>query len=149
MDNEHLQHDKEKALEIFSKGFDLFLSRNGLKPKDIAEKFDLTKAAVSSWKNGVSFPDFPKILRLLEMGMTLKEMFGDEIDKIEKISELEIENREITNHISTWKNSSFSPSAVEIPEDHVKEIEESLNKKIGDNKKEIERLKMELDLLRK
>ena len=149
MSDERLQPDKEKALEIFSKGFEAFLSRSGIKVKDIAEKFDLTKAAVSSWKNGVSFPDFPKIFKLIEIGMTFKEMFGEEGDKIAKISELELENREIAEHLLTWRTSSFSPSSIDMPEDHAKEIENSLNKKIGDNKKEIERLKMELELLRK
>lgn len=141
--------DKEKALKDFSTGFNSFLDRNHIKAPDVAQEMGLKRSTVYTWKAGRGFPDFQTISKLLGMGMTMREMFGDELDKIEKISELEIETKGITEHLLTWQMASFSASSIDMPEDHAKEIENSLNKKIGDNKKEIERLKMELELLRK
>lgn len=121
-----VEFDKKEALEIFSDGFQHFLDRTGLKVKDIASAFDLTKAAVSSWKNGVSFPDYPKIFKLLEMGMTLDEMFGVEIAKTERINRLIVETEEMKKILSLWRKSSFSETSVEIE----KEIA-NLNNKIN------------------
>lgn len=143
--DDRFEFDKMKALESFSNGFQRFLDRKGLKVKDIAGIFDLTKAAVSSWKNGVSFPDYPKIFKLLEMGMTLGEMFGDEIEKTERMNVLMVETEEIKNHILLWKKSS----SIEIPDDQSRKIEDSLNMRIAENEKEIARLKMELKLVDK
>lgn len=141
--------DKKEALETFSNGFQRFLDRTGLKVKDIASAFDLTKAAVSSWKNGVSFPDYPKIFKLLEMGMTLDEMFGIKIAKTERMNRLIVETEEIKNHLSLWQKSSFSASSIEIPDEQSRKIEESLNTQIIENEKEIAHLKMELKLYNK
>jgi len=143
------EFDKMEALETFSNGFQHFLDRTGLKIKDVASAFDLTKAAVSSWKNGVSFPDYPKIFKLLEMGMTLDEMFGIKIAKTEKMNRLIVETEEIKNHLSLWKKSSFSATSVEIPDEQSRKIEESLNTKIIENENEIAHLKMELKLYNK
>ena len=41
--------------------------------------FNLTHAAVSSWKNGKGFPDFIMLVRLFAAGMTLKEIFGENL----------------------------------------------------------------------
>ena len=41
--------------------------------------FDLSHAAVSSWKNGSGFPEFIMLTRLFAAGMTLKEMFGENL----------------------------------------------------------------------
>lgn len=120
-----VEFDKKEALETFSNGFQRFLNRTGLKVKDIASAFDLTKAAVSSWKNGVSFPDYPKIFKLLEMGMTLDEMFGIKIAKTERMNRLVVETEEMKKILSLWRKSSFSETSVEIE----KEIA-NLNNKI-------------------
>ena len=141
--------DKEKALQYFASGFNSFLERKHIKAPDIAKEIGLKRSSVYTWKAGRGFPDFQTLSKLLLMGMTTKEVFGDEIEKIEKISELEIEIKGIEERLSTWRIASFNPDSVQIPEDQQKEVENSLVKMIGDNKKEIERLKMELDLLRK
>lgn len=70
--------DKEKALENFSRGFEQFTYRNKIKPIEVAKDFGLTHAAVSSWKNGKGFPDFQTLYKLFCMGMTIREVFGND-----------------------------------------------------------------------
>lgn len=74
--------DKEKALENFSRGFEQFTYRNKIKPIEIAKDFGLTHAAVSSWKNGKGFPDFQTLYKLFDMGMTIKEVFGEKFGSV-------------------------------------------------------------------
>ena len=76
---ENFEVCKPDLLRAFSKGFSDFLYRRKLKIADIARMFNLTHAAVSSWKNGKGFPDFIMLVRLFAAGMTLKEMFGENL----------------------------------------------------------------------
>ena len=120
-----VEFDKKEALETFSNGFQRFLNRTGLKVKDIAKELGVTDSAVSSWKYGRAFPDYPKIFKLLEMGMTLDEMFGIKIAKTERMNRLVVETLEMKKILSLWQKSSFSETSVEIE----KEIA-NLNNKI-------------------
>ena len=76
---EGFEAEKTELLKLFSVGFSHFLHRRNLKPADVAKKFNLTHAAVSSWKNGKGFPDFITLFKLFAAGMTLKEMFGEDL----------------------------------------------------------------------
>lgn len=71
--------EKKELLKHFSNGFSNFLHRRKLKVVDVANMFGLTHSAVSSWKKGKGFPDFITLFKLFSAGMTLKEMFGEDL----------------------------------------------------------------------
>lgn len=88
--------DKETALSDFSKGFNSFLLRKKLKSADIAKELDVKSSSVSTWKNGRGFPEFTRLFKLFEMGMTLEEMFGERLAKvIEENSGLELSDEKV------------------------------------------------------
>lgn len=54
-----------------------FIDRVGIKShEELAEKIGATKSAVSSWSAGVRTPTYDMCVKLLELGMTVKELFG-------------------------------------------------------------------------
>ncbi len=71
--------DKSEALANFSSGFNAFLLRKNLKVPAVAKDLGLNTSSVYVWKSGRGFPDFQTLFKLFEMGMTLKEMFGERL----------------------------------------------------------------------
>lgn len=57
-----------------------FLRRMGWGQKDLAERLGIGTSTVGMWCIGKSTPTYPMIEKLLQLGMTPKELFGDEID---------------------------------------------------------------------
>ena len=57
-----------------------FLRRMGWGQKDLAERLEIGTSTVGMWCIGKSTPTYPVIEKLLHLGMTPKELFGDEID---------------------------------------------------------------------
>lgn len=57
---------------------DGFLKRIGTTQKDLAEEIGTTPANVSRWSSGIGVPGFDLCRKLLEAGMTTKELFGVE-----------------------------------------------------------------------
>lgn len=54
-----------------------FIDRVGIKGhEELAEKIGATKSAVSSWSAGVRTPTYDMCVKLLELGMTVEELFG-------------------------------------------------------------------------
>ena len=129
--------DKDKALENFSRGFEQFTYRKKLKPIDIAKDFGLTHAAVSSWKNGKGFPDFQTLYKLLEIGMTIKEVFGEKFgsvvidsvknDVIRAYLDCVIEKE---NHLFEWKRRECAEALAKV-----KVFEDSKDQNAEDNAK--------------
>lgn len=87
MSNSSFSFNKETALENFSKGFNSFFERKGLRTQDIAKELDVTDSAVSSWKYGRAFPDFPKFLRLVELGLSPFEIMDESLEKIARTND--------------------------------------------------------------
>lgn len=57
-----------------------FLQRKGWRQKDLAERLDIGTSTVGMWCTGKSTPYLEVAEKLLKLGMTIKEMFGEEID---------------------------------------------------------------------
>lgn len=129
-----VEFDKKKALENFSRGFEQFTYRNKIKPIEVAKDFGLTHAAVSAWKNGKGFPDFQTLYKLFCMGMTIREVFGDEIEKTERMNRLIVETEEM-------KKSFFS--LLQNQDEQSSENEALLKAQIIENEKEIAQLNEE------
>lgn len=54
-----------------------FIDRVGIKGhEELAEKLGVKKSAVSAWSAGVRTPTYDMCVKLLELGMTVKELFG-------------------------------------------------------------------------
>lgn len=63
-----------------------FLERKGIRrQKDLANELGVSDQTVSNWANGETFPTHEMEDRLLRMGMTIEELFGQEIWKIVKM----------------------------------------------------------------
>lgn len=57
-----------------------FMRRIGCKnQQELAERLGITQGAVSAWGSGIRAPRYEDCKRLLEMGMTIEELFGAEI----------------------------------------------------------------------
>lgn len=54
-----------------------FIERVGIgSQEELAEKLDVTNVTVSKWANGTGTPTFKVCQQLLDMGMTVEELFG-------------------------------------------------------------------------
>ena len=56
-----------------------FLNRTGMKGVELQKKLDLSSGTLSIYKSGNSNPSYKMLCRLIEEGMTAREMFGDEL----------------------------------------------------------------------
>lgn len=69
-----------------------FLNRKGMSKADLCRAFNIdSKSSIfSSYEKGRAYPSYETCLKLLEMGMTVEELFGiSEAEKnVEKISSL-------------------------------------------------------------
>ena len=66
-----------------------FLHRKGWTQKDLAKRLDIGTSTVGMWCTGKSTPSYSVIVELFRLGMTLQEMFDEEICSIiKKNSEL-------------------------------------------------------------
>ena len=63
-----------------------FLDRTNLTKADVLMKLgrDPKSSLLSAYQSGASFPSFDMALKLLKLGMTPRELFGEEIDEILK-----------------------------------------------------------------
>jgi transcriptional regulator with XRE-family HTH domain len=56
-----------------------FLRRNNWVQADLAEKLECSTSLVGIWASTDQTPSFDKCVKLLELGMTVEEMFGTEL----------------------------------------------------------------------
>ena len=69
-----------------------FIDRVGIKShEELAEKIGATKSAVSSWSAGVRTPTYDMCVKLLELGMTVKELFGKPYPSTARKTTLELD----------------------------------------------------------
>lgn len=62
-----------------------FMERVGIRNQtELANKLGLTQSAVSAWNAGVRSPTYETCIDLLKMGMTISELFGDEVAAMAK-----------------------------------------------------------------
>lgn len=71
-----------------------FLDRTNLTKADVLRKLgrDPKSSLLSAYQSGASFPSFDMALKLLKLGMTPRELFGEEIDEILKAYYMESGN---------------------------------------------------------
>ena len=58
-----------------------FLARTGMNQSELARRLGTTSANVSKWVRGEGVPSYGICVSLLKMGMTIGELFGDEVQK--------------------------------------------------------------------
>lgn len=145
--------DKETALNDFAKGFNSFLQRKKLKSADIAKELNLKGSSISTWKNGRGFPEFQTLFKLFEMGMTLKEMFGERLAKViednsgfsgrvselEKVIEAQREKIEILERTLPHGERLKDPEFINGVKENLENLEriERLEKELNEIKAEI------------
>lgn len=56
-----------------------FLARTGISGVDLQKKLDVSSGLLSNYKAGKANPSYSMLLKLLQEGMTIEEMFGHEI----------------------------------------------------------------------
>lgn len=57
-----------------------FMERAGFRNQtEFAKKLNLTQSAISAWVSGARAPTYETCKELLKMGMTVQELFGDDI----------------------------------------------------------------------
>lgn len=71
--------DRQKALEIFSRGFNRFCERKGLTLEDAANMLGCGTGNISKIKAAKGLTSIDKVFTLIENGMTLYEIFGTEL----------------------------------------------------------------------
>ena len=58
-----------------------FLKRKGLTQRELAEKLDCSIGLVCGWANYSGVPSYEKCIDLLKAGMSISELFGEEVAK--------------------------------------------------------------------
>lgn len=62
-----------------------FMKRKGFRNQtELANQFGVSQSAISSWNAGVHGPTYETCVELIKAGMTIRELFGEEIDEIVK-----------------------------------------------------------------
>lgn len=61
-----------------------FLRRKGWRQKDLAERLNIRTSTVGMWCIGSSTPSYEVIRQLFMLGITPRELFGEEIDDVLK-----------------------------------------------------------------
>lgn len=60
-----------------------FMERIGIRNQTaLADKLGLTQSAISAWNAGTRSPTYETCIDLLKMGMTISELFGDDVGAI-------------------------------------------------------------------
>lgn len=133
--------DKDIAIENFSRGFNAFLDRKNLKVKTVSKELNLSYSAVSFWKNGRGFPDFQTLSKLFEMGMTLKEMFG------ERLANIIIENGFAMND-DCFDSTEFREAKLDLLNDQKNKSPVAGGERLDGIENEIRELKAEIENLK-
>ncbi len=70
---------KPAKKEVYKIDIPSFLSRKGLTQRDLAKKLNCSIGLVGGWANYSGVPSYEKCLDLLKAGMTISELFGEEV----------------------------------------------------------------------
>lgn len=104
------KHPEEKAdlLKQFSLGIQNFMKRTELSIQEIADKLGMTHSAVSSWKRGKGFPDYPSFINLIVLGMSPLEVMNTELENQARINDCEALIQENNNLAKAIMKSTLS-----------------------------------------
>lgn len=58
-----------------------FLTRKGLTHSALAEKLNCSNGLIGMWASGKAVPSYEKCVELLRNGMTVSELFGEDVAK--------------------------------------------------------------------
>jgi transcriptional regulator with XRE-family HTH domain len=58
-----------------------FLRRSHQTQKELAEKLSCSSGLVGQWASGRAIPSYEKIVDLLKLGMTVREIFGKDVSE--------------------------------------------------------------------
>jgi transcriptional regulator with XRE-family HTH domain len=72
---------KMSKKELYKIDISGFLRRKGLTQKKLAEKLGCSLGLVGGWANYSCVPSYEKCIELLRAGMTISELFGENIAK--------------------------------------------------------------------
>ncbi len=67
--------------------FDNFFARKGLNQTSLAAILETTSQNVSRWCSGIGVPSYKYCKRLLELGMTVEELFDIDLYQIKRVNE--------------------------------------------------------------
>lgn len=73
-----------------------FLNRKGWKQRELAQRLNIGTSTVGMWCTGKSTPSYDVIVKLFKLGVTMEELFGEEIGKLVK-----------NHYLSSLGNSEF------------------------------------------
>jgi transcriptional regulator with XRE-family HTH domain len=73
-----------------------FLARKGLTHSALAEKLNCSHGLVGMWASGKAVPSYEKCVELLQNGMTVSELFGEEVAKNAAVFPLTEEEIKVT-----------------------------------------------------
>lgn len=62
--------------------FAKFVSRRKLKQREVAAAIGASTGLIGIWATGRSVPSYEKLAKLIELGMTAQEMFGEELGNL-------------------------------------------------------------------
>jgi len=62
-----------------------FLKRKGLTQQELADKIDCSLGLVGGWSSYRGVPSYDKCIRLLKEGMTVSELFGEDVAREAKL----------------------------------------------------------------
>lgn len=72
---------KAKRIEYSKVDVAKFLKRKGITQQDLAKKINCSLGLVGGWASYRGVPSYEKCMDLLRAGMTVSELFGEEIAK--------------------------------------------------------------------
>lgn len=103
-----------------------FMERKGIKNQtELAERLGLKQSAISAWNSGTNAPKHDTCVALLKMGMTFRELFGDEFPDITFAQMKEMLNL-------SKKRTGASESVQSEPEKELdSKVEESVMRVLG------------------
>lgn len=59
-----------------------FLFRSRMTQDELSKKLNMTRSKIASWSAGYRKPDYDDIVALIKIGMSINEIFGDEVEKM-------------------------------------------------------------------
>ena len=59
-----------------------FINRKGWKQRELAQRLNIGTSTVGMWCTGQSTPSYGVILKLIELGMTMEELFGSNVSEM-------------------------------------------------------------------
>lgn len=59
-----------------------FLNRMGWVQRELSQKLECSQSTVAMWSSGKNAPPYPVILKLIELGATKEELFGEKHSRL-------------------------------------------------------------------